>query len=165
MSEPKKGVAYEFYVSLVDAANPPNFKAGPTIEPGDFQVSTDGLALANLTTLPVVAPAGSVSVKVNLSVAEMNGDKVVVVGKDVAGAEWEDVLIFIDAPSANVDDIVKIEKILRNRTHTDRDTGIMTVFDNDGVTPLFTANIFEDVVGTKPYSATSTRVDRRDRLV
>jgi hypothetical protein len=107
MSSPKKNVAYEFDIALVDSADTGSFKASPTIAAGDFQVSTDNSAFANLTTLPVVSPAGSINVKVNLSQAEMNGDKIVVQCIDAAGDEWDDVLIFIDATVANVDDIVR----------------------------------------------------------
>lgn len=105
MSSPKKDVAYEFDIALVDSADTGSFKANPTIAAGDFKVSTDNGALANLATLPAVSPAGSIIVKVNLSQAEMNGDKIMVQCIDAAGAEWDDVLIFIDATTANVDDI------------------------------------------------------------
>lgn len=107
MSSPKKNVAYEFSISLVDSGAAGSFKANPTIAAGDFKVSTDNGAFANLTTLPVVDPAGSIIVKINLSQSEMNGDKILVQCIDAAGAEWSDVLIFIDATTANVDDIVR----------------------------------------------------------
>lgn len=57
-----------------------------------------------------------------------------------------------------------IRKLLQNRTHTDPDTGVMTVFDDDDETPLLTAHVYEDVDGTEPYAVTSNRIDRRDRL-
>lgn len=41
--------------------------------------------------------------------------------------------------------------ILRNKTVTDPQTGTMTVFADDGVTPLLVANLFEDAAGTRPY--------------
>ena len=106
MSSPKKNVAYEFDIALVDSATG-DFKAAPTIAAGDFKVSTDNAAFGNLATLPVVDPAGSIVVKINLSASEMNGDKIMVQCIDAAGAEWDDVLIFIDATVANVDDIVR----------------------------------------------------------
>ena len=107
MSSPKKNVAYDFYISLIDSADTGTFKAAPTIAAGDFQVSGDGAAFANLATLPVVDPAGSIGVKVSLSAAEMNFDKIMVQCIDAAGAEWDDVLIFIDATAVNVDDVVR----------------------------------------------------------
>lgn len=55
-----------------------------------------------------------------------------------------------------------IEKILRNRTETNPITGVMTVYDDDNVTPLFTASLFEDVGGATAY--TGAGADRRNRL-
>ena len=103
MSSPKKNVAYEFDIALIDSSTG-DFKANPTIAAGDFKVSTGNAALANLATLPVVSPAASIIVKINLSQAEMNADKIMVQCIDVAGGEWDDVLIFIDATTVNVDD-------------------------------------------------------------
>lgn len=107
MSSPKKNTAYVFYISLIDTADTGAFKANPTIAAGDFQVSGDDAAFADLATLPVVAPSGSIGVKISLSQAEMNFDKIMVQCIDAAGSEWDDVLIFIDATAANVDDIVR----------------------------------------------------------
>ena len=84
---PKKNIAYTFYVSLVDSASRPNFRANPTLAAGDVQVSTDGGAYGNLTTLPVVTPATGRAVKVDLSAAEMNGDNANVQFIDAAGGE------------------------------------------------------------------------------
>ena len=109
MSCAKKNVAYTFYIALFDSANPGALKVNPTLAAGDFKVSTDGGAFANLATLPVVEPAGSVCVKVGLSADEMNGDKIVVQCIDVAGGEWDDQLIFIDVDVVNLDDIVRSE--------------------------------------------------------
>jgi len=55
-----------------------------------------------------------------------------------------------------------LEKLLRNKTVTDPVTGIMTVYDDDGTTVLYTANIYENVGGTTPYQGNA--VNRRDRL-
>ncbi len=53
-------------------------------------------------------------------------------------------------------------KILQNKTVTDPVTGVMTVYDDDGITVLFTANIWENVAGTTPYQGNG--VDRREAL-
>jgi len=58
--------------------------------------------------------------------------------------------------------IAIIEKILRNKSVTDPTTGIMTIYDDDGVTPLLSADTFENVDGTQPYRGQGA--DRRDRL-
>ena len=55
-----------------------------------------------------------------------------------------------------------LEKLGRNRVDTSPATGVMTVYDNDGTTPLFAADVFEDVAGTVPYDGQSA--NRRNRL-
>lgn len=80
-----------FYIALTDPANPGRFKANPTIAAGDFQVSKDGGAFANLATLPSVAPAGGIAVKITLSSTEMNADNVFIKAIDqTAPNEWDD---------------------------------------------------------------------------
>lgn len=88
---PRKGVELIIYVALEDFANPGNLKANPTIASGDWKVSKDGGALANLGTLPAVTPASSVWVKVTLSATEMDADSVAFQGIDqTAPKEWAD---------------------------------------------------------------------------
>lgn len=55
-----------------------------------------------------------------------------------------------------------IEKIARNKMITDPATGVLTVYDDDGSTPLMSANIFKDAAGTVPYNGTGA--ERRERL-
>ena len=86
---PKNGVAYIFYGCLVSQADTKLFKSSPTLAAGDFKVSIDGGAFANLATLPTNTP-GTYAVKFSLSAAEMTGDNILVVASDAAGAEWCD---------------------------------------------------------------------------
>lgn len=96
MPYPKKNQTFTFIVQLEDSNNPGQFKAAPTIAAGDFKISTDDSARANLANLPTVSPAGSVDVKIILSAAEMNGDRVVVEIKDqTSPSEWEPLVITI----------------------------------------------------------------------
>jgi hypothetical protein len=98
---PVKGEAFQVRVSLADAANPPNFKANPTIAAGDFKVDKDGAGLNDLATLPTVSPAGSVLVVINLSATEMNADVVTLVCIDqTATKEWCDLVISIPTTEA-----------------------------------------------------------------
>jgi len=92
---PLYGVAYDFYISVVDQANTKLFKSSATIASGDFQVSIDGGSLANLGTLPSVTPAASKIIKVSLSASEMQGTNIVVRWSDAAGSEWCDGMINI----------------------------------------------------------------------
>jgi hypothetical protein len=96
---------YTFYVALVSTANRPDFQANPTLATGDFQVSIDGAAYGNLGTLPTVAPAASVNVKIVLSQAEINGDNIIVKCIDAAGGEWDDLLIELRPASRKLEDL------------------------------------------------------------
>ena len=60
------------------------------------------------------------------------------------------------------DKILTQDKLLKNKTETNPVTGVMTVYDDDNTTVLFTANIWENIAGTTPYAGNA--VNRRDRL-
>lgn len=90
---PLKGTAYVCYVSLVAQADTKLYVAAPTLEAGDVQVAIDDGPPANLTTLPVVDADFPKRVRVALSAAEMNGDRVTIIFSDVAGAEWCDLTL------------------------------------------------------------------------
>lgn len=102
---PKKNTAFKFYIGLVDQSNTKLLKANPTIASGDFKVSIDGGAFANLTTLPSANPASGRAVMVDLSAAEMNGDNIVVQCVDAAGAEWCDQIINLQTTARQLDDL------------------------------------------------------------
>ena len=109
MALPKNGEAYEYPpFGLVHALDAEAFKVDPTIAAGDFQISKDFGAYANLETLPTVEPAGSIGVKISVSAAEMTADKVMIQGIDQAGNEWFDIFSFIDIPSGNTDTVVDL---------------------------------------------------------
>jgi len=107
MAEPVRGVEYEFPVGL-DSVFGSGFQENPTIAAGDFTISKDFGAFANLATLPVVTPAGSTSVKIVLSSTEMTADKILIFGKDAAGSEWQDMQVFIDAPLGSSETVLDI---------------------------------------------------------
>ena len=93
---PVKNQDFVCYVSLEDYASPGNFKANPTIAAGDFQISKDGGAFANLATLPTVSPASGRAVHIQLSSTEMNADNVVIQCVDqTSPKEWADLVISI----------------------------------------------------------------------
>jgi hypothetical protein len=93
---PKKGEDFSFQIALEDYANPGNFKSNPTIAAGDFKITKDGGATANLTTLPSVSPASSVFVTVSLSATEMTSDVASVSWIDqTSPKEWADGMITI----------------------------------------------------------------------
>ena len=102
---PKRATAYKFYVGLVDQSNTKLLKANPTIAAGDFQVSKDGGAFANLTTLPSANPASGRSIMIDLSATEMTADNVVVQCVDAAGAEWCDLFVNLQTTARQIDDL------------------------------------------------------------
>lgn len=65
--------------------------------------------------------------------------------------------------SAELTQATLARKILKNRTETDPATGVMTVYDDDGTTPLYTANLYTDVAGATAYAGTAA-VNRRNAL-
>lgn len=98
---PVNGQDFICYVSLEDYANPGNAKANPTIAAGDFQISKDGGAFANLATLPAVTPASGRAVKISLSATEMTADNVVIQCVDqTSPKEWADLIINIVTTAA-----------------------------------------------------------------
>lgn len=101
----KVSTQYIFYASLVSQANTKLMQVNPTIASGDFKVSIDGGALANLGTLPAVTPAGSSMVKFTLSTSEMAGANATVVCIDAAGSEWCDLTINIPTAARQIDDL------------------------------------------------------------
>ena len=102
---PKRGVEYIFYVGLVSQADAKLLKANPTLAAGDVQISKDGGAFANLTTLPAVTPASGKAVKVTVSATEMTSDNATIVFSDAAGAEWCDLIINIATAARQIDDL------------------------------------------------------------
>ena len=134
MGLPKKGVAYTFPLQVGDKNVSGTFKVNPTIAAGDFQVSKDGAAFANLATLPVVTPAGSSSILISLSVTEMGADKVEVVGKDVTGNEWFDVEAFLDLIPYTIDDIFALLANNSNVVLEGDGSRTITIFEDDGTT-------------------------------
>ncbi len=102
---PKNAAGYILYTGLIDQSNTKVLKANPTIASGDFKVSIDGGAFANLSTLPTVTPAAGTSVKITLSGAEMTGDNIQIACIDAAGAEWCDQFINIQTAARQIDDL------------------------------------------------------------
>lgn len=109
MSDPITGEALELFITLTNINDPRFFIADPAIVVGDFKVSIDGGALVNLTNLPVVDPAGSKLVKLDLTSLEMTGTNISIVASDQDETEWEDLSISIRPQQAgNIDTIVDL---------------------------------------------------------
>lgn len=86
------------------------------------------------------------------------------VGIATAGSSSEDIAdaVWSHASAITLETRVELaSKILRNRTDTNPDTGIMTVYDDDGST-LLTCQVHENVAGSQAYRGQG--INRRDRL-
>lgn len=83
------GVAHTLYVVLVDATTD-DLRANPTLATGDFKISLDDAAFANLTTLPTVDPASGVQVRITLSAAEAKFTRALITAIDSATKQWKD---------------------------------------------------------------------------
>jgi hypothetical protein len=59
--------------------------------------------------------------------------------------------------------LAKLKHILSYKTITDPVTGIMTVYDTDGTTPLLTAQLYQDADGTIKYKGSGAEL--RERLM
>ena len=81
------------------------FQTNPTIEAGDVKISLDGGAFVNLTTLPIVTPAGSKAVKLTLSQAETNADNIAILFNDQSGGQWCDAMISLQTAARQFDDL------------------------------------------------------------
>lgn len=116
---PKKGVAFKIRLPLVTFGSG-DWKTSPTLAAGDFKVSKDGGALANLATLPTVEPAGSAWVLFDLSATEMNADIVQIQAIDqTSPKEWEDTgaaIITTAAGLAQAGDAMALTSAERNST-------------------------------------------------
>lgn len=55
-----------------------------------------------------------------------------------------------------------LAKLSRNKMITDPSTGTLTIYADDGVTPLLTGSLYEDAAGTQPYRGKGA--ERRERL-
>ena len=103
---PKKNAAFVFTATLIDATSRPEFLAAATLAAGDVKISKDDGAFANLATLPTVTPAGGIKIKVSLSAAEMNADRIDVAFIDqTATKQWDDLFVTILTTADTIDDV------------------------------------------------------------
>lgn len=105
---PKYATAFNFYVTLAHPTDADSVVSNPAQAAGDWTISKDGGAFANLATLPAVTPSSSVSLKIALSAGEMTADHVLIVGKDqTATEEWQACSIGIVTRVVTVDELAR----------------------------------------------------------
>jgi hypothetical protein len=92
---------------------------------------------------------GGILVQNQVQVIPTNSAGLVVVGESGLSPTQNDLLVLI-------------AKILRNKMITDPTTGTLTIYDDDGVTPLVAGLTYEDAPGTQTYRGQGA--ERRERL-
>ena len=103
---PKRGEAFSFEIGLVSQDDTDIFQTSVTLAAGDVIVYKDGVLDGNIDTLPVESATSGVLV-VSLSAAEMTADRITILFHDVAGNEWQDVLVTIHTVTDNqIDDLL-----------------------------------------------------------
>lgn len=139
---PKRGVAFKMYIGLVDQADTRLLKANPTIASGDFQISKDGGAFANLTTLPSANPASSRAVMIDLSASEMAADNIVIQCVDASGAQWCDQIINLQTTASQLDDLATATNLATLAGYVDTEVAaIKAKTDNLPASPAATSDI------------------------
>jgi len=109
MAGPVKGQEYIHNLpGLSDVGDPQFFKVDPTFATGDWKVRRDNGAFGNLTTLPVVDPAGTSNIKITISALEMTADQVVILAHDVNGEQWSDWGMTINLDTNSTDNIMDL---------------------------------------------------------
>lgn len=98
--------------------------------------------MVNLTTLPVVSPSGSAILKVDLTSAETDADRISVIAKDVVGDEWSDINIFFNTLKGTeitqIKDMVESDEafdaFLNKTSYLKRNTAIKLIPDKNTIT-------------------------------
>ena len=132
-------------------------------------IYADGAAMGYA---PVPANLGTGRYQVKIDATSGNGfgadvqyrvDVTAAVG-GIAGAES---IGLFHVLNNNLDDedlrLVLITKLLRNKFITDPVTGIATLYDDDGITPLLSGQLWENAGATQTYRGQGA--ERRERLV
>lgn len=153
----KQSSVYSLMVFMTDSADHVTGKAGLTLT---VTASKAGAAFASIS--PTVTDRGNGWYSLAFVAANTNTLGDLALHITGVGADPADVLCQIVAGSLDAD-VSVATKILRNKLVTDPATGTMTVYDDDGTTPLFAGTIYKDAAGTTPYNGTGA--ERRERLV
>ncbi len=129
----------------------------------DHVLTVDGNLFGADTGAPVfIPPSSPATVQIERS---FSARALAVEGGGGGGASASSIAAAVWSHATATDLVARVqlaERILRNKTVTDPATGTMTVYADDGVTPLLACQIFEDVGGAQPFRGSSA--NRRDRL-
>lgn len=133
------------------------------IPSGVSEVNVTGEVLTDDQSSPFDTSLAGGPVIINYTPPEAEVIEVVVGGGGAPTAEQNAAAVWAHATGVDVAaKIAIVGKILRNKTLTDPSTGIMTVYDDDGVSVLFTAQMYEGTSAAQPYRGQGA--ERRERL-
>jgi hypothetical protein len=127
---------------------------------GNYTATIGGGNLVAAGGDAVAYVSGGPQVEITLSAAAtiVNGEGgTAPSASEVADAVWQHT-----SATDLLDRVTMAQAILRNKTVTDPDTGLMVVYDIDGSTPLLTAALYQDAAGTTPYAGAGA--ERRELL-
>ena len=126
--------------------------------PGNYTVSGFNLSA---TIVPVAGVFVDRMQSAAYAVTSVGGGGVT--PSDVADAVWTHATAnSLSATVTSIDTRVQVAAaILRNKTTTNPATGQMTVYADDSVTPLLTAQLFEDAAQSQPYRGQGAEVRGR----
>lgn len=152
-----------FTTANSNTGNVQNADATPTIT-----LYADGVAMG-YAPVPTNLSTGRYQVQLDCTVGngfaadkQYRADVTCSVGA-IAGA---DTVGHLHVLNDNLDDegvrLVLIAKLLRNKFITDPTTGIATLYDDDGVTPLLAGTLYENAAGSQTYRGQGA--ERRERL-
>ncbi len=146
-----KAGAYFFLQNDVVGVSPSiGWRIRPTEQ--DHEVVMTGNLFGEDTTVPILVPTlGAFTVTVRLNTSSLTQQV----------TTTQQVPALTAAESAQ---LTLMEQILRNATVTDPATGRMTVYTDDGGSPLLEADIFNDAAGATQYDGTGG-IERRNKLV
>jgi hypothetical protein len=141
-----------FFVYLLDMSALPNLRVNPTLAAGDVIVYKDDVSNGNITTLPVVTPAGSRRVKVSLSANETNCDHTSVQFVDqTATKEWSDHAVEIANGLLRIDDLAPASTALSTAVWTNAKAAFIDAAISSIVSDIFKTDL-STFVGEAPRS-------------
>jgi hypothetical protein len=110
---------------------------------------------------PFVDPAGSYKIRINretpgIAIGYSSTGGTSLTEGAIADAVWSH-----SSATTLSDKMLICSRILCNKTVTDPATGLMTVYDDDGVTPYLTAQLYEDTAQTQTYRGQGAEVRGR----
>lgn len=129
---PLKNSAFSFEIALDSQADGDVFQTSVTLAAGDVQVSKDGGAFSNITSLPTEISSTGVLI-VALTATEMNADRITVRFHDAAGDEWKDRLVNIFTETVQINDLAT-------------STALQTVDDNVDAILVDTGTTLDDKI-------------------